>query len=39
MIPVIAPIGIGPKGETLNINADTAAGAIAAAMGAKRFCC
>ena len=37
MIPVIAPIGIGPKGETLNINADTAAGAIAAAMGAKRF--
>ena len=37
MIPVIAPIGIGPKGETLNINADTAAGAIAAAMDAKRF--
>ena len=25
--PVIAPIGVGPKGETLNINADTAAGA------------
>ena len=37
MIPVIAPIGIGENGETLNINADTAAGAIAAAMGAKRF--
>ncbi|MBN06244.1 MAG: acetylglutamate kinase [Rhodospirillaceae bacterium] len=37
MIPVIAPIGIGPNGETLNINADTAAGAIAAAMDAKRF--
>jgi len=37
MIPVIAPIGIGAKGETYNINADTAAGAIAAAMGAKRF--
>jgi len=37
MIPVIAPIGFGPKGETLNINADTAAGAIAAAMEAKRF--
>ena len=37
MIPVIAPIGIGPKGETLNVNADTAAGAIAAAMDAKRF--
>ena len=37
MIPVIAPIGIGPKGETFNINADTAAGAIAAAMGARRL--
>lgn len=37
MIPVIAPIGFGPKGETFNINADTAAGAIAAAIGAKRF--
>ena len=35
--PVIAPIGVGPKGETLNINADTAAGAIAGAMGAKRL--
>lgn len=37
MIPVIAPIGIGTKGETFNINADTAAGAIAAAMGARRL--
>ncbi len=35
--PVIAPIGIGHSGETLNINADTAAGAIAAAVGAKRL--
>jgi acetylglutamate kinase len=35
--PVIAPIGVGPGGETLNINADTAAGAIAAAIGAQRF--
>ncbi len=35
--PVIAPIGTGPHGETLNINADTAAGAIAGAMGAKRL--
>ncbi|MDA0676319.1 MAG: acetylglutamate kinase, partial [Proteobacteria bacterium] len=25
-IPVIAPIGVGPHGETLNINADTVAG-------------
>ena len=35
--PVIAPIGFGPEGETLNINADTVAGAIAAAIGAKRL--
>jgi len=35
--PVIAPIGVGPEGETLNINADTAAGAIAAEMVAKRL--
>ena len=37
MIPVIAPIGFGPAGETLNINADTAAGAIAGAIAAKRL--
>lgn len=37
IIPVIAPTGVGPKGETFNINADTAAGAIAAALGAKRL--
>ena len=37
MIPVIAPIGVGPAGETYNINADTVAGAIAAAVGAERF--
>jgi len=36
-IPVIAPIGLGDQGETFNINADTAAGAIAAAMGATRL--
>ncbi len=30
MIPVIAPVGAGPNGETLNINGDSAAGAIAA---------
>ncbi len=35
--PVIAPIGLGPDGETLNINADTAAGAIARAVGAARL--
>ncbi|MGE3332508.1 MAG: acetylglutamate kinase [Rhodospirillaceae bacterium] len=37
IIPVIAPIGVGPNGETYNINADTAAGAIAAAAGATRL--
>lgn len=37
IIPVIAPIGIGADGHTYNINADTMAGAIAAALGAKRF--
>ena len=36
-IPVIAPVGIGYEGETFNINADTAAGAIASATQAKRL--
>ncbi len=37
IIPVIAPIGVGPNGETYNINADTVAGAIAGAAGAARL--
>ncbi len=37
MIPVVAPIGVGEDGHTYNINADTMAGAIAAAMGAARL--
>jgi len=37
IIPVIAPIGAGADGQTYNINADTVAGAVAAAMKAKRF--
>ncbi len=36
-IPVVAPIGVDLDGQTYNINADTAAGAIAGALGAKRF--
>jgi acetylglutamate kinase len=32
--PVIAPIAVGQSGETYNVNADLAAGAIAAALGA-----
>jgi len=37
MIPVIAPIGEGQAGESYNINADTVAGAVAAAAKAARF--
>ncbi len=37
MIPVVAPIGVGADGHTYNINADTMAGAIAAALGAARL--
>jgi acetylglutamate kinase len=36
-IPVVAPIGAGRHGETFNVNGDTAAGAIAAAMKADRL--
>lgn len=37
IIPVVAPIGVGAEGETFNINADTAAGALASAMSAERL--
>ncbi|MCZ8312141.1 MAG: acetylglutamate kinase [Magnetospirillum sp.] len=37
IIPVVAPIGVGTDGATYNINADTVAGAIAAAMKASRL--
>ena len=37
LIPVVAPIGVSGSGETLNINADTFAGALATAMKAKRL--
>ncbi|HUA51123.1 MAG TPA: acetylglutamate kinase [Candidatus Sulfotelmatobacter sp.] len=37
IIPVIAPTGVGADGETYNINADTVAGAVAAALGAARL--
>ena len=36
-IPVIAPIGVAEDGQTYNINADTVAGALAGALGAKRM--
>jgi acetylglutamate kinase len=37
LVPVIAPIGVGADGQTYNINADTAAGAIAAALSARKL--
>ena len=37
LIPVIAPVGISHDGETLNINADTFASALAARIKAKRL--
>jgi acetylglutamate kinase len=36
-IPVVAPVALGKDGATYNINADTMAGAIAAACKASRF--
>lgn len=36
-IPVIAPVGVGRNGDSFNVNADTAAGAIATATRAKRL--
>jgi acetylglutamate kinase len=37
LTPVVAPVGSGEDGKTYNINADTAAGAIAAALNATRM--
>lgn len=37
IIPVVAPVAHGEDGETYNINADTAAGAIAGSLNAKRL--
>jgi acetylglutamate kinase len=37
LVPVIAPVGLGDDGLTYNINADTAASAIAAALSAHRL--
>ena len=36
-LPVVAPIGRGPGGESYNVNADTAAGEIAAALHAEKL--
>ncbi|MEO0465984.1 MAG: acetylglutamate kinase [Pseudomonadota bacterium] len=37
LIPVVAPVGVGEDGARYNINADTAAGAVAEALGASRL--
>jgi acetylglutamate kinase len=37
VIPVVAPIGLGPGGHSYNVNADTAAGEIAAALHAEKL--
>jgi acetylglutamate kinase len=37
LIPVVATVGIGAEGQAYNINADTAAGAIAAALSADKL--
>ncbi len=37
LIPVVAPVGVGKDGHRYNVNADTAAGALAAALGASRL--
>ena len=36
-VPVVAPIASGPDGEAMNVNADTAAGALAGALEASYF--
>ncbi|MBL0948243.1 MAG: acetylglutamate kinase [Brevundimonas sp.] len=36
-VPVVAPIGVADDGLTYNVNADTVAGALAGALGAKRM--
>ncbi len=36
-VPVISPIGVGPKGETLNINADYVAASVASALKAEKL--
>jgi acetylglutamate kinase len=37
ILPVVAPLAAGPQGELLNVNADAAAAAVAAALGARRL--
>jgi acetylglutamate kinase len=36
-IPIIAPVGVGPRGEVYNINADLVAGKVASSLQAEKF--
>jgi len=36
-MPIVSPVSLGPHGEPLNVNADEAACALAAALGAERL--
>ncbi len=37
LVPVVAPVALGPQGEVYNCNADTATAAIAAGLGAQKL--
>ncbi|MDX1447533.1 MAG: acetylglutamate kinase [Acidimicrobiia bacterium] len=37
LVPVVAPVALGPDGAVYNVNADTAAAALAAALGARKL--
>lgn len=37
LVPIISPVAIGADGKRYNVNADTAAGAVASALGAKQL--
>ena len=38
VIPVIAPVAVDSEGQPLNVNADLAAGAVAAHLKARKLC-
>jgi acetylglutamate kinase len=37
LVPVVAPVALGPEGSVYNVNADTAAGALASALNARKL--
>lgn len=37
LVPVVAPVALGPEGAVYNVNADTATGALAAALEARKL--